>query len=164
MELPEYEGLIDKWKIDLIKSRAKLYRFRKHELPDVLQEVVLEVLDFEYDPDNGAKEASALTAIIDRRLAKLQRSEIRYRGHVERKGWTMSMFSPEGVDACGIDVRAVLAELPEQEQAICRMVAAGYTHIEIGKALGLSRKTVHRTLPRLRERFEEVGLSGWVRP
>lgn len=166
MELPDYEGLIEKWKVDLIKSRARMMKFRKHELPDAMQEAVLEVLDFEYDPNNsaGAKESSALTAIIDRRLRKMQRAEIRYRKHVERKGRTMSMYSSEGVDVCGIDTKSVITELHPREQRICRMIAEGYKQDEIAEAVGCSERTVRRTLCRLRGRFAELGLRGWVRP
>lgn len=165
MEMPEYEGLIEKWKIDLIVSRAKLFRFRKHELPDVMQEAVLEVLSFEYDPDNsaGAQESSVLTAIIDRRLRKMQRSEIRYRAHVERKGWTMSMYSSEGVDVCGVEMNSVIAELPSRQQRICRMITQGHTQDAIASALGCSKRTVRRVLVRIRARFSELGLEGWVR-
>ncbi len=51
MEMPKYDGIIDQWKVDLIIHRAKLLGFRQHEIPDALQEIVLVVIKFEYDPN-----------------------------------------------------------------------------------------------------------------
>jgi hypothetical protein len=55
-------------KLNLIKSRARLLGFRRHDLEDAVQEVMLAVLEFEYAPEksNGATETTALTTVIDR--------------------------------------------------------------------------------------------------
>ncbi|MFW6042007.1 MAG: hypothetical protein ACOC8M_03310, partial [Guyparkeria sp.] len=94
MEMPKYDGVIEQWKVDLITHRAKLQGFRPHELPDALQEAVLVVLEFEYDPNhaNGATERTALVPIIDNRLRKMKRSATRYRAHVERLGQNAPEF------------------------------------------------------------------------
>jgi len=53
MELPNYDGLIEQWKVDLIITRAKLMQIPRHDLPDVLQEIVPDLIEFRYDPNNS---------------------------------------------------------------------------------------------------------------
>jgi len=164
MEMPKYDGVIEEWKVDLIVSRAKLLGFRKHELPDAMQEAVLELLRFEYDPDheNRAKESTVLTTVIDNRLRKVRRSAMRYNGHVERASYGVSEFSREEVDERGVDVAGIVAGLTQQEQAVCQGLASGMSRRQIAKQLGCGWHTVDRIMARLREHFREVGLGGWI--
>jgi len=164
MEMPKYDGVIEQWKVDLITHRAKLLGFRPHELPDALQEAVLVVIEFEYDPDhaNGATERTALVTIIDNRLRKMKRSATRYRAHVERFGQSATEFSREEVDPRVMDVARAVADLTEREQAVCRGLADGRSIDDIAKRMGCGWHTVERIIRRLRDRFEELGLDGWV--
>ena len=164
MEMPKYDGVIEQWKVDLITHRAKLLGFRAHELPDALQEAVLVVLEFEYDPNhaNGATERTALVPIIDNRLRKMKRSATRYRAHVERLGQSALEFSREEVDPRVLDVATVVADLTEREQAVCHGLADGLSKAQIARELGCGWHTVERVIRRLRKRFEELGLDGWV--
>ena len=164
MEMPKYDGVIEQWKVDLITHRAKLLGFRAHELPDALQEAVLVVLEFEYDPNhaNGATERTALVPIIDNRLRKMKRSATRYRAHLERLGQSAPEFSREEVDPRVLDVASVVADLTEREQAVCRGLADGLSKAQIARELGCGWHTVERIIRRLRQRFEELGLDGWV--
>ena len=95
MDLPSYEGLIDQWKVDLIVDRAVRMGFRKDELPDVLQEVVLVLLKFKYESmhDSSAQEKTVLTSVIDNQLMNVLRGKTRYSGKVEEYGQTLSKFS-----------------------------------------------------------------------
>jgi DNA-binding NarL/FixJ family response regulator len=164
MEMPKYDGIIEQWKVDLITHRAKLLGFRPHELPDAMQEAVLVVLEFQYDPNhaNGATERTALVPIIDNRLRKMKRSATRYRAHVERHGLNAPEFSREEVDPRVLDVATVVAGLTEREQVVCRGLAAGLSKAQIARELGCGWHTVERIIRRLRQRFEELGLDGWV--
>ncbi len=164
MEMPNYDGIIEKWKVDLIIHRAKLYGFKPHEIPDALQEAVLVVLDFEYDPNhaNGATERTVLTTVIDNRLRKMKRSATRYRMHLERFGQDATEFSPDEIDPRAIDVASAVADLSHREQVVCRGLADGLTRAHIARKLGCSWHTVQRIICRLRRRFKELGLDGWV--
>ncbi|MEZ5950066.1 MAG: hypothetical protein R3C12_12825 [Planctomycetaceae bacterium] len=73
-------------KLNLVKSRARIMGFRRHDLEDAVQEVMLSVLEFQYDPEqpNGGTETTALTTVIDRRLSLLNRAKRRYAGLVDR--------------------------------------------------------------------------------
>ncbi|HOA75236.1 MAG TPA: helix-turn-helix domain-containing protein [Phycisphaerae bacterium] len=164
MDMPSYDGVIERWKVDLIITRAKLLKFRAYQLPDVLQELVLELLDFEYDPEHadGATESTALTTVIDHHLRKMKRSAKRYQARLERMGEEVSEFSPDEVDMQAIDVGSIVAGLPPREQAVCQGLAGGMTRQEIARELGCGWHTVNRIVKQLREHFRETGLAGWV--
>ena len=164
MDMPNYDGIIEKWKVDLIITRAKLMGFRPHELPDAMQEAALEVLEFHYDPNhaNGATERTALTTVIDNRLRKMKRSATRYRAHVECFGQTASEFSREEVNPCVLDVTTVVADLSEREQVVCRGLAEGRSKASIARKLGCSWHTVNRIVSRLRGQFQLMGLAEWI--
>ena len=164
MEMPKYDGVIEEWKVDLIASRAKLLGFRKHELPDAMQEAVLELLNFDYDPDheNGAKESTVLTTVIDNRLRKMKRSATRYNGYLKRMGYGATEFSRDEVDERAMDVASIVASLTPREQAVCQGLAEGQSKTQIARQLGCGWHTVDRIVTGLQEHFRQVGLGGWV--
>jgi DNA-directed RNA polymerase specialized sigma24 family protein len=67
-------------KLALVQSRARIMGFRRHDLEDAVQEVMLSVLEFQYDPEqpNGGTETTALTTVIDRKLVSLKRVRRRH--------------------------------------------------------------------------------------
>jgi DNA-directed RNA polymerase specialized sigma24 family protein len=164
MEMPNYDGLVDTWKVNLIVQRAKRHGFKPHEIPDALQEVVLVLLEFQYDPDqaNGATERTALTTVIDNRLRKMKRSAARYRKHLECLGQDATELSREEVNPLAIDVASVVTDLSEREQLICRGLADGLSKAELAKQMGCGWHTIDRIVRGLRNRFEQLGLAGWV--
>ena len=164
MEMPNYDGIIEKWKVNLIIHRAKRCGFRPHEIPDALQEAVLVVLEFQYDPDhaNGATERTALVPIIDNRLRKMKRAAARYRMHLERFGQDATEFSRDEVDPRVMDVASAIADLSPREQEVCRGLADGLSVAQMAKQMGCGWHTINRIIRRLRERFEELGLEGWM--
>ena len=165
MEMPNYDGVIENWKVNLIIYRAKRHGFKPHEIPDALQEAVLVVLEFEYDPNhaNGATERTALTTVIDNRLRKMKRSAARYRMHLERLGQDATEFSRDEIDPRVIDVASAVADLSEREQTVCRGLADGLSKARIAKQMGCGWHTIERIIRRLRQRFEELELDGWVK-
>ena len=82
-----YEGVIDDWKVELFRMCAKRLGIRRHDLEDVQQEIVLDVLDFRFDAakSNGACERTALTSLIDRRLMTMLRGKRRYSRRQEQE-------------------------------------------------------------------------------
>jgi len=164
MEMPNYDGIIEKWKVNLIIHRAKRCGFRPHEIPDALQEAVLVVLEFEYDPDhaNGATERTALTTVIDNRLRKMKRAATRYKAHVESMGQEATEFSRDEVDPRAMDVATTLAGLTPRERDVCQGLADGLSKRQVARQIGCGWHTVERIVKRLRGQFRDMGLAGWI--
>ena len=164
MDMPEYEGIIEKWKVNLIIHRAKRCGFKPHEIPDALQEAVLVVLEFEYDPDHakGAIESTALVPVIDNRLRKMKRSEARYQTHVEKFGLTTEKFDCGESGQREIDVATVMAALTPEEERVCRGLANGVPILQIANQMDCSWHSIARMIRRLREFFEDLDMDRWV--
>ena len=165
MQMPDYNGVIETWKVDLITQRAQALGFRRDELPDVLQEVVLTLLEFQYNPQHagGASEQTVLTNVIDKQLLKMKRSAKRYQMHVERFGQDATEFSPDEVNPCPMDVADAVATLTPKQQAVCQALADGLSTAQIADKWGCGWHTVERIKRRIHQRFEEMGLEGWIK-
>jgi len=166
MEMPNYDGLIEPWKVDLIVRRARLLGMRRHEIPDVLQVMVPDLMEFRYDPanGNGAQERTVLTAVIDNRLRKMKRSAGRYQGHLRRFGYTQDKFSRDEVNPLPSDLADAVAGLTPDEQTVCRGLAAGLSRTAIAEQQGWGWHKVDRLIKGIREQFAALGLDGWVCP
>ena len=155
MEMPSYDGIIEEWKVELIIGRAKKHGIKPHEIPDVLQECVLAVLDVKYDDAHvsGATERTLLVAIVDNLIRKMKRTERRYQMHVERLGETASEFSSEEIDIQALEVADIIETLTPQEKMVCKGLAEGASKAQIAKELGCDWHTVHNVVQRLRQHF-----------
>ena len=164
METVNYDGVVERWKVDLIATRARRMGFRPDEMPDIQQQIILDVMAFRFDADksNGAKESTALQALIDNHLKNICRASARYQAHLERFGGERlqeSDFEPEELAA---DIRAVLETLPERERVVCIGLANGSSKHELAQHLGCGWHTVDRLIVRICERFAENGLDGYL--
>lgn len=164
MEKLYYDGIVEPWKVELIVARAWRMGFRRDELPDVQQQLILEVVGFKYDParSNGAKESTALQSVVDNHLKKMCRTTARYRARVDRLRDTPP---PEAVfenHERTVDVRSAVAALSEREREVCRALSEGYSKQEIAKLLRCGWHTVDRLMRRIRAAFEELGLDGYL--
>lgn len=157
-------------KLDLIRSRAKRFGLRRHDLEDAVQDVMLDLLEFTPDPEktNGASESTILIAVIDRRLMECRRTQKRYQDMVDRCGTMLpsgdELMAESGVAAneTALDVTTLLADLPEFEQQVGQMLSEGHTatSIAIARELGISRRAVSESVAAIRERFTSAGLGG----
>lgn len=161
MEMPSYDEIMESWKINLIVSRAKRHGLKSHEIPDLLQECVLVILDIKHDLDHasGATERTLLVAVVDKLILKMKRTEQRYQMHVERLGQTVSEFSREEIDMQAIEVADVIETLTPQEKAVCNGLAEGTSKSQIAQDLGCDWHTVNHIVHRLRQYFTEFNLK-----
>ena len=164
MDRPNYDGLIEDWKIELIVQRAKRWGFKEHEIPDVLQDVVLELLEFEGDPDKaqGAQERTLLHGFVDNCLKPRRRAASRYEAKLARLSRFSQPDSYSSTAPLAIDIAATTTPLTPEEQRVCRLLATGHTRNAIARQLGCGWHTIDRMIEQLRERFEELELDGWV--
>lgn len=168
----DYGTVVEPWKVALIHRRAKKRGFRRDEMADVEQQIVLAMADFRFDPTkaNGAKEKTILTALIDRQLSTLCRARVRR----ERTVATQPVDPhhdeciapeetvPQDGAALVLDVRDALGRLPSQDREICMALAAGESIDEIAHARRCSWHTVKRRIDDIRQHFEHLGLDGWI--
>lgn len=166
-----YAGVVEAWKVDLILGRARLMGFRRHDLEDVQQEIVLDLLDFRFDParSNGATETTVLTSLVDRRLRTIRRSRRRYEQQIERM--KADAAAAEGCPPCedadpdglALDVRCAVATLPAEEQSLCLALSRGDSISQVARDLGCSWHAANRMVGQIRRRFAAAGLDGWIR-
>lgn len=155
-------------KLDLIRSRAKRFGLRRHDLEDAVQEVMLHLLEFTPDPDktNGASESTILIAVIDRRLKHWLRTRQRYQDLVQRCGSMLSAGADESTTSdvevrdTELDVASVLVDLPEFERQVGQMLSEGHTATSIARELGIGRRAVRDSVDVIRDRFASAGLGG----
>ncbi len=161
MERLDYDGVVEPWKVALIVARAKRMGFRRDEIHDVQQQMILDVVGFRFDParSNGAQESTALQALIDNQLKKMCRTTARHRARMDRlsREPIPEVYFPEHERA--LEVRTAVAALPEREQAVCRALVEGYSKPDIAGKLGCGWHTVDRIVRHIRQRFEENGLD-----
>ena len=168
----DYGDLIEAWKLNMIMNRASRMGFRSHELEDIQQELVLELVTFNYDPENkaGASEATILTAIIDNRLISIMRKKF---GEAVGRQEYMRRF---GADACDspcldvgvvedrqqglrLDIEQILAGLPPLERKACLAFASGKTTHAVAEELGLPWSQIAKLVGRLRKVFTDAGVA-----
>ena len=164
----EYGQLIEKWKVDIVRDRARLRRFGDEEINDAMQDVVPALLAFRYDPErsNGASERTAVTALVDRRLSFIQRGHARrikrqerYAPLLEKDGCTSAaMPNIAGPAALRMDVQDAVSRLTPREQAVCAALARGETCSAIARELAVSRRHLNGMIRHIRGQFRNVGL------
>lgn len=160
-------------KLSLIKSRARLMGFRRHDLEGAVQEVMITVLEFEYDVEksNGATESTALATVIDRRLNLMRRSQRRYAGLIERATERLSVEyqgcddGPFEMDRSGeervasAELEDLIARMDDEMQQVCRLMMEGMLTRGISRKLKMGWKRVDELIPAIRERLEAAGLN-----
>jgi DNA-directed RNA polymerase specialized sigma24 family protein len=160
-------------KLNLIKSRARLLGFRRHDLEDAVQEVAMIVLEFEYDAEksNGATETTALITVIDRRLQLLKRSKRRYADLLDRATQHLAA-DHQGMDdgPCSesssveeqfvnAEIEGIISAMDEDAQQVCRLLMQGLPPNTIADQLGMGWQRVVRLVSVIQERLEEAGFS-----
>ncbi len=167
------ERLTLKEKLDLVKSRARIMGFRRHDLEDAVQEVMLSVLEFVYDPEqpNGGTETTALITVIDRKLVSLKRVE---RRHSKIAQWATDELAakcqgfedgPFVEDDSALnrltseEVASIIATMDDDMQQVCRLLMDGQTENAIAEQLGMGWQRVARLVTLIRERLEAAGFT-----
>lgn len=161
-----YDGVIESWKVELIRSRARRLGFRCHDLEDAEQEVILDVMNFKFDPakSNGATERTALTSLIDHQLITFQRTLRRHERLVQLDDGDEGRASePTDSQAIALDVRQVVERLSDDEQVVCAALSRGESVAQIARQLSVGWHAANQIVNRVRERFTALGVDGWVR-
>jgi DNA-directed RNA polymerase specialized sigma24 family protein len=169
--LNSYEGAFEAWKMRLAVSRIKALGFPKADWPDIMQDLAVVILEFEYDPnhDNGASEQTALYAVINRHLLSLMRRRYRNRRGFDRYLRRLGIHEDGtyvGPDPCvevnfalGMDVERALSSLSEFDRAVAHGLTESLSKAAMSRRLGCQWNTIHKAMRRIREHFEELGID-----
>jgi DNA-binding NarL/FixJ family response regulator len=142
--------------------------FKRHDIEDVQQQILLVLMGFEYNPEksNGASGQTAITAVIDRQLRQYRRTRNRYTDHVtgSENMPRHVVDSSYGVDqATHISMLADLAKartlLSPIEQQISDALADGQSINEIAKTMKMNWHTVNKHVASIRDCLESLGLD-----
>ncbi len=160
MEMPQYDGVLERWKVDLIIHRAKLNGFKPHEIPDALQQAALVVMDFSYDPDHakGARERTVLTVVVDRCLRKMKRSELRYQAYLEDLYEDATEATANDDHVLAAQFVDAIAKLTADEQIVFYGLLAELPTCQIARQLGCGWHTVKNMISNLRSKLADMGL------
>ena len=177
MERNEYGGLIARWKVDLIRARAKRLYFRVDEIDDLEQIIVQELITADFDPDvpGGASERTFVIAIIDRQLLKVKRDRHRDKRRASFESASLDVdpvFTEKAFFALTrsekhelrMDVREALIGLTPEERSICEALGYGHSQAEIARVTGRSKAAICNEVKRLRSKFRKWGLGEYVGP
>ncbi len=168
MSANRYPAVLTNWQNNLIIARAKRMGLRGHEVLEAQQEIALHVAAFQHQPErsNGASEATALTAVIDRRLKMLRRAGARYQRRQQRAHLLRVRPSDHRQDLdrhlLAVDVRDAIAGLPPTEQLVCQLLGQGATIASIARTLCCSWHSAQRIIENIRTQFRGKGLDGWI--
>lgn len=173
MLLCDYSHEVEGCKVRLIIDRAKRLGFGRDELPDVQQEVILDVMRFQFDParSNGATEVTALRGVIDRRLRAIRRARPRYDCRLQKfqaargpRDAEDEYLAPDPIVSLYLaaDVRQALATLAPEDRSLAAALAAGQSLRHVAAEQGCSWGRVQRQVTRIRRHFEALGLEGWL--
>ena len=101
-----------------------------------------------------------LLAILRRRFRDARRFERLLEAQPVPTRWA----TPPYVDtvAFHLDVQTALSRLSEDERQICEALSYGLSIREVAACLGCDWHTANRRIARIRARFIEMGLDGWL--
>ncbi|MDP6558153.1 MAG: ECF-type sigma factor [Pirellulaceae bacterium] len=104
---------------------------------------------------------------IDRCLLAIRRRESRYakcldRARSAQRTGNGEEPSYEDATPLRLDVHTALSQLSDDEREVCEALSHGFSIHEIATRLGCDWHTVNRRITRIRARFTELGLDGWL--
>ena len=131
---------------------------------DLEQEALLELWRKQraYDPRRGSWRTFSERVVANRMtsLVRAMRSERSGQFREEPIQNLPGLAAPNSLTDLQADVSQVLAGLSPFDRSVA-LCLVGYSAIETGQRLGVSRATVYRAIERLRVAFTEAGLSPW---
>lgn len=161
-----YVGAMEDWQIKLALARLGRFGVPREAWEDAMQELVVEILGFRYDPARagGASEETILCRILDNRIRTLARSNARRRAMLDRVGeMSQPLEDDRDPDQALMPeaVRDAIATLTPRQQRICRALMAGESVHHFARRTGLHYESVCRQVRRIGRAFADRGLAPW---
>jgi len=165
-----YGDLVEQWKVDLIVQRAKYFGIPEHDWPDIQQHIILDILNFKYDPQHelGAEERTVLTSLIDNKIIDLLRKQTIQDEHFQELLEAFGLTYPreealaysENKALC-YDIQDAMTHLSGNEKAVCIGLMAGCSIRQIAQKLHCRRESIRHMIQNIRRIFKELGVDKW---
>lgn len=166
-----YAGALEPWQVRLALSRIQALRFARQDWPDLMQELAMVIVQFEYDParGHGASAETALYGAINRHLLYLLRGRCRdckrFVQYLRMLGLSLENIGDEWEPSfepdtpLALDLEQAVAGLPNFDQDVAARLAEGMSCAQIARALECEWKTVKKAMGRIKAHFQELGIS-----
>jgi len=166
MKVSDYEGGIEAWKVKLALSRAKKLGFKRHDLEDAVQEMVILALGFVFEPSrsNGLSEEQALSGLFDRRLIDMRKKRTRQANRIEDVPTDERPDHKASYLDRDVDVRMAMQYLGQRQQRICRALFENRTHAEIMADEKMNNYELNLELQTIQSCFITAGLTDYLPP
>jgi RNA polymerase sigma factor (sigma-70 family) len=162
-----YKGLIDEWKVALILSIAEKRGISEDQWEDVVQELVLVVKNFKYNPNLAASEVTMLASIIEHRIVDMVREKRRNQEKIDkfqelREANIESIDSDKFTTDLPMDVLAVIEQLTPKEKKVCILLMEGKPIPFIAKQLHDTWYSVKQIIRHIRHEFAIHNLGQYL--
>jgi DNA-directed RNA polymerase specialized sigma24 family protein len=159
-----YVGVLAPWKVRLAIGRLRRFRLPPHVWADAMQDLALAILGFRFDTERAgtASERTILCRLIDNRIRRMVRAYGRYEALRERVAGAAEPAVDEHTPDEPVELRelqALVADLPEDERAVCRRLMEGQSICQIARETGRCWHTINRRVARIRYRLEQAGYA-----
>ncbi|HBG25690.1 MAG: hypothetical protein A2Y10_02570 [Planctomycetes bacterium GWF2_41_51] len=160
-----YKDVISPTKIAIIIARAKKNGLPEDMVEDVIQDVALEIINFNYDPEksNGATETTALTAIIDHKIIDIVRRIEFEKNFWERESHTIEMEADELRPLqMSMDIQSALKALSPIERQICMKLINCMTINEIAQEEKWGYAKAKKIVAGIRSKLAGMNLKNYI--
>lgn len=160
----EYEGLFEEREVELIGRWARRSGLQPDEIPDVLQEVAMDVCQQleEWLATQGADRRQMLWILTRNVSGKIKRADRRRRRRDEQKALMTEEAYCDTTMPARLDVQDVVAGLDERCQTVCALLSQGLSKSQIAKQMQCGWHTVDRLVRTIRERLEAAEVDEWL--
>lgn len=158
-----YAGVMEPETVKHALKRMRQLGFPKDEWDDLLQELAIVVLTFQFQEhkSNGARRTTAIGTLVNHRLVSFWRSRHSYQQRLKSLTPREEDSAPEvGLAA---DVQEALATMTPRQRQVCQGLVDDLPLSEMARRLRCDRATVRATVAAIRRRLEHRGVDGWVR-
>jgi DNA-directed RNA polymerase specialized sigma24 family protein len=144
-------------KVELIRKLARAKGFKPQDLPDIEQELVIQLLDLEkrYPDLPPDQEKALVTRTIHYRLLDIRKSvSFRFWSKAVSLGAIKESEAPEQCPSkSSQQIAEAISYLPDRDQMVCQELMKGSSGQEIAALLDVREETVCRIKRRLRPHF-----------
>jgi RNA polymerase sigma factor (sigma-70 family) len=160
-----YQGIVDDETFASMYGRARRLGLAGADLDDALQEIVMEVSAFRYDPtrSNGCEEHLATSRFAEGLLRNARRKQYRANRRQEmarerqRKEDTIDTLAPASIER-ELDIRAAVETLSDFDRQVFEVLSLGMNVREVAERMDCRWHTAQAAIERIRQKLAQKEL------